>query len=153
MIIKKKNPSIHLNNIFSDKKGNISLISITAVLIISFLFLLLFDLSSIFIARAKSKKAADAAALAIAQDILFIDTENIKNTTNIIELDNKCRIKEVYINYDKVTVTAEKSVNFFLLGIFGIKDLSISSVSSSKILYPWDEIFGLVERYRFNYSN
>jgi hypothetical protein len=131
--------------------GNISILSLMSVIIFSFIFLLMADYCRIFVAMSASRKAADAAVLAVSQDLLFLERHNAQNTAKEIALQNGCRLKEISVSYDMVAVSVVKEIEFVFLKIFGRQGCSVISVSKTDIAYPWDEAFGLCKRYRFDY--
>ncbi len=65
-----------LENLKAKNKGNISFLTLAVVVIFTVLFLLIFDLCRIFIAREETKNASDAASLAVAQNLLFFENLN-----------------------------------------------------------------------------
>ncbi len=132
-------------------RGNISILSLVLVIIFSFIFLLMADCCRIFAAMSVSRKAADAAVLAVSQDLLFLEKYNAQNTANEIALQNGCRLKELSVSYDRVAISVVKEFDFAFLKIFGKQGCSVVSVSKTEISYPWDEAFGLCKRYRFDY--
>lgn len=132
-------------------RGNISILSLVSVIAFSFVFLLLADCCRIFTAMSAGRKAADAAVLAVSQDLLFLEKHNAADTAQEIARQNGCALKEISVSYDRVAVSVEKKIDFVFLRIFGRQSCSVISVSGTDIAYPWDEVFGLCKRYRFNY--
>ncbi|MBM3699913.1 MAG: hypothetical protein FJW68_03205 [Actinobacteria bacterium] len=132
-------------------RGNISILSLVSVIAFSFVFLLIADCCRIFTAMSACRKAADAAVLAVSQDLLFLERDNAAVTAQEIASRNGCVLKEISVSYDKVSVSAEKRIDFIFLRIFGRQSCSVISVSGTDIIYPWDEVFGLCKRHRFNY--
>lgn len=131
--------------------GNISILTMTLVALFAFLFLMLGDFYRIFTARTVSKSTANAVALALSQNLLFMESKEIPVIAKKIALDNNCSLTGVKIKYDEVIVLVEKNIDFVLLDIIGINNCRIRSVSKSKVIYPWDDSFGSCKQYRFEY--
>jgi len=144
-----KSKDIKATDTFS--RGNISILSLAAVVIFAFLFLLVIDCSRIFIARSASKKAADSAVLAVAQDLMFFEREHAANTAKVIAYENGCNLVNLSFTYDEVEISMEKTIDFVFLGFIALDSYSVRSVSKSKLLYPWDDVFNLCKSYRFDY--
>jgi hypothetical protein len=132
-------------------KGNTSFIVLAAVIVFSVLFMLIFDLCRIFIAREVTKNASDAASLAAAQDLLFLgDRDCIKAAEEVTTIKN-CRLIECRCGYDEVIVTVEKEFDFILLDKLLPGDSSIKATSKAEVVYPWDENYGYCKSYKFSY--
>ena len=117
----------------------------------AFVFLILSDVCRIFIARSITKKAADSAALAVSQNLLFFDLDSAESLAKNIVERNNCGLVEVYIGYDEATVFAKKEVEFTFLKFAGFNSCEITSYSKAAVIYPWDESLGLCKSYRFGY--
>jgi len=126
-------------------------LALVSVIVFSLLFLLLADCCRIFVARSISRKAADAAVLAVSQDLLFLEKHNAVNTAQKVAVKNGCILKEFNVSYDKVIISVEKNFDFIFPGFLGKKNCSVTSVSEAGITYPWDEALGLCSSYRFDY--
>ncbi|MBM3705017.1 MAG: hypothetical protein FJW66_00685 [Actinobacteria bacterium] len=132
--------------------GNISITAVFLLIFFAFIFLVLTDICRVFVVRSVTKKASDSAVLAISQQILFFENEEeIESAAQQILDGNNCRLKNLNVSYDEVTVVAEKQLDFILLKCFGVRSCKIYSASRSKVIYPWDEKFGLCNRHRFDY--
>jgi len=118
------------------ESGNISLLTVIITLVAVLLFLAIFDMLKIFICREETKKASEAICLAIAQDKLFFQEDDIPET--ITSLKNNCRLNDISIGYDEVYAVAEKQVELLLLDIFSRKGFYIRSGTKVKIIYPWE---------------
>jgi hypothetical protein len=121
------------------------------VILFAFLFLVMGDLCRIFVVREVTKKAADSASLAVAQNILFFDADFISDTAETYSDLNGCNLTGLKISYDEVVVTVEKKLDFLLLGSIYPDGCTVSSSSCSRIIFPWDEHFGFCKSYKFNY--
>ncbi len=143
--------SCNCNLSFKSQGGNITILALVLVVLFAFVFLLLGDFCRIFIARSVTKTAADAAALAVSQNLLLFDMDSAEAVAkNIVEI-NSCSLASVYIGYDETIVFAKKEVEFIFLKFAGFKSCEITSCSKAAIIYPWDESLGLCKSYRFGY--
>ncbi len=142
---------MQLKRIKSNNKGNISFLALTTILIFSFLFLLIFDICQIFVAREATRNAADSIALSIAQDLLFLEENEIKQMAIEAAAENGCTISGIKYDYDIVEVEVEKELKFIALGkLFPGYD-SVRSASKTQVIFPWDDEFGYLKSYRFRY--
>ncbi|MEA2016684.1 MAG: Rv3654c family TadE-like protein [Actinomycetota bacterium] len=132
-------------------RGNISFISAVILVILSILFLVVFDLCRIFIVREETKKASDAASLAAAQNLLFFDSSKCCEIAGRVAELNNCKMVDCSFDYDCVTVEVKKNINFAVLGGLMKESGTVSSESRAKVLYPWDEYFGYCDYYKFSY--
>lgn len=137
----------------NNRKGNISILALVSVIFIAFLFLLVFDLCQIFAARENTKNASDAASLAVAQNLVFFESKNLKEIAQkVVEKDN-CTLVDCICDYDEVVVIAEKKLNFILISKFTSKYNRVQSISKTEVIYPWDRRFGFCKYYKFDYKN
>ena len=143
--------SRNCNLSFKSQGGNITVLALVLVVFFAFVFLILSDVCRIFIARSVTKKAADSAALAVSQNLLFFDVDLAESLAKNIVERNNCSLVEVYIGYDQATVFAKKEVEFTFLKFAGFKSCEITSYSKAAVIYPWDESLGLCKSYRFGY--
>jgi uncharacterized membrane protein len=140
-----------LENLKAQNKGNISFLTLAVVITFSALFLLVFDLCQVFIAREETKNASDAASLAVAQNLLFFENLDCNKIAEEAAQRNGCILVECTNNYDEVMVTVERKLNFILIDKFIFKNCSVRSTSKAKVIYPWDEQFDYCDTYEFNY--
>jgi hypothetical protein len=136
---------------FKSTGGNISVLVLVLIIFFAFVFLLLSDVCRIFIARSITKKAADSAALAVSQNLLFFDMDSAEIIAKNIVEKNNCSLVQVYVGYDETTVFAKKEIEFIFLKFAGFKSCEVTSYSKAAVLYPWDESLGLCKSYRFGY--
>ena len=139
-----------LKNLKTQKRGNISFLTLTAVIIFAVLFLLIFDLCQVFIAREETKKASDAASLAVAQNLLFFENLDCNKMAEEVTQRNNCTLVECRHDYDEVQVTVERKLDFVLADKL-ISKYSIKSTSKAKVIYPWDGQFDYCDSYEFIY--
>jgi hypothetical protein len=136
---------------FKNQGGNITILALVLIVFFAFVFLVLSDFCRIFIARSITKKAADSAALAVSQNLLFFYEGSAQNIAKDIVEKSNCSLVELYIGYNETTVFAKKEVKFIFLNIAGFSGCEIISCSKAKVIYPWDESLGLCKSYRFGY--
>jgi uncharacterized membrane protein len=140
-----------LNKIRAAINGNISILAIVLILLFAFMFLAVSDLCRIFVARESAKKAADAVALSIAQNLLFFDNVECYEIAEKIAEKNYSRLCDLQVSYDEVIVTVERDLKFVLIARFFPDGCRIIVRSKTKVVYPWDDYFGLCNSYRFSY--
>ena len=143
--------SQNCNLSFKSQGGNISILALVLIIFFAFVFLVLSDFCRIFIARSETKKAADSAALAVSQNLLFFDVDSAQSMAKSIVEKNNCIPTEIYIGYDEATVFAKKEVKFIFLKFAGFDSCEVTSYSKAAVIYPWDESLGLCKSYRFGY--
>jgi len=147
IIIKK----IHCLPSYINSRGNISILLATLALMFVMLFVSIFDIFQLYIAREYTKNASDAIALAVAQNLLFFDEEEIVEITDEISKKNDCDIDSIKFSYDEITVTTVKKVNFLFAGRIFKNSSTVCSTSKVKVTYPWDEKFGNCRFFKFDY--
>ncbi len=140
-----------LKNLKIQSSGNISFLVLTVLAVFSILFVFIFDLCQIFAVREETKKASDAASLAVAQNLLFFESQDCLKMAEEIARLNNCTLVECSCDYDEVIITVEKRIGFSLLNKFIKENGVVRSTSRAKVVYPWDEQFGYCDSYRFDY--
>jgi len=140
-----------LRKLKMQNRGNVSLLVLAVLMLFLILFIVVFDLCQIFTAREITKKASDAASLAVAQNLLFFENLNCNEMAEKVAQSNNCTLVECSYNYDEVAVTVEKEVRFVLLDKFIEECGVIRSTSKVKVVYPWDEQFKYCDFYKFSY--
>jgi hypothetical protein len=131
--------------------------STVVVLIMIIIFLVLFasvlDVCRILIYREHTRNAADAIALAVAQEIIFFEYRELDGIAEKMAGKYRCKLESLNITYDMVTVSAVSEIKLLLLDRFKDDVWSIKSVSSAKITYPWDRRLGLYRYYEFSFTD
>jgi hypothetical protein len=122
-------------------KGNLSILLILSTLMIAILFISVIDIFQLYIAREHTKNASDAIALALAQNLLFFDADEILITSDEISKKNGCEIESIKLGYEEITVTTLKKIEFMFAGKIFKSNNTVYSTSSVKVIYPWDERF------------
>jgi len=143
--------SIHAISCLKRPGGNLSILLITSTLMGMLLFVSLFDIFSLCIAREHTKNASDAIALAVAQNLLFFDDDEILMITDEISKKNSCETESVKFDYDEITVTTLKKVKFLFIGKILKEGGIIFSTSKVKVAYPWDERFNNCDFFIFEF--
>ncbi len=134
------------------QKGNVSLTVMTSAVLLFVFFFILFDLTRIFVAREQTKNASDAAVLAAAQNLIYFDQDKSRAIARKAAGEHGCRLVYIEVGYDEVIVCAEIEPDLALIDRFFPQGLRIQSVSSAKVLYPWDHGFGYCSYYQFDYG-
>jgi secretion/DNA translocation related TadE-like protein len=140
-----------LKNLKNKNRGNASSIVLAAVMVLSVLFILIFDLCRIFIAREVTKNASDAASLAAVQDLLFLSSQDCIKAAEKVSAKNDCRLIECRCGYDEVIVTVEKRFDFILLDRLLPGNNYIKATSKAEVVYPWDDNYGYCKSHKFSY--
>jgi len=136
--------------IFKSDAGNISILFLVILSLLLVFFIFLFDCLNIFITRERTKNASDSLSLAISQNVLSFKQDNINDILLAHPDFKKIDDVNVKLSYDEVTVKCSKKINTLIIGKLFFID-SVSSISKTKITYPWDEYFGDCKRYKFEY--
>jgi uncharacterized membrane protein len=144
---------MQLNKDSSSKimSGNVTIITLVSVFLISILFISLTDLIRIYNTREEVKNATDAASLAVAQKLLFFETQDLEDEATRIIGANGCDFVELFIDYDEVSVVAAKKVDHIFIGRIFKKTSLIYCTSKVKITFPWDETLGKCKSLRFDF--
>jgi hypothetical protein len=129
--------------------------STVLILVIVIIFLVLFagvlDVCRILLCREHTKNAADAMSLAVAQEMVFFEYEELDSIAEKIACRYKCRLESINITCDMVTVSAVSEIKLLLLDSFRNDVCHIESISSAEITYPWDAELGLCRYYEFSF--
>jgi len=134
------------------QKGNSAIITLAFTLVCVFILLALFDLCRMYIAGQKASGAADAAALAVSQELLFLSSGEARSMAEKIADESGCELKDLRVGYDTVEVFMEKDLEVMILERVGISPFNtIIAVSKAKVTYPWDRRLGLCRYYEFGY--
>jgi len=132
-------------------KGNLSILMAFLTLIAAILFVSVFDIFSLYIAREHTKNASDSIALALAQNLLFFDEDEIIMIADEISKKNDCEIDSVKLGYEEIAVTTVKKVKFLFAGVVLKNSDTVYSTSRVKVTYPWDERFKNCDWFEFDF--
>lgn len=135
---------------FKSDSGNISILFLVILSLLFVFFIFLFDCLNIFITREKTKNVSDSLSLAISQNVLSFKQDEIDNILLAHPDFKKVDDVNVKLDYDEVTVKCSKKISTLIIGKLFLID-SVSSISKTKIIYPWDEYFEDCKRYKFEY--
>lgn len=140
-----------LKSLIIQNKGNASLFALVVISVSAILIMFIFDFCQIFIAREVTKKTSDAASLAVAQNLLFFENYDCSRVAERMAAVNDCILVECRYDYDEVTVTVQKKLDFILIKklIPGYSEIRASS--KAKVVFPWEQQFEYCRSYKFNY--
>jgi len=140
MINLYRRTKIKFNNLtktFSYQSGNVAILSITVVIILMIFTPFIIDIAILFKTRADAKLASDAASLAAAQEILFL--EKGEDAARAITEKNGANFISYLVDDNKVIVTTSKVANFIFIDNFIKDSIEIRATSSSEVKFPWQE--------------
>jgi hypothetical protein len=117
------------------------------------MFLGLFDLCRIYIAREAAKTVSESIALAVSQELIYFRQKDIRIIAEDIASRNGCRLVAIHTGYDEVEVSVEKEMNIAVLEKIGLGSMkNICSSSRVKVIYPWDRRWNNCRYYEFGYK-
>lgn len=122
---------------FNFQRGNVTILSITITIVLIVFTPFIIDVAILFKTRADAKSASDAASLAAAQEILFL--EDGENVAKAIAEKNNAKLVSYFANNNEVTVTTSKIANFIFIDNFIKDSIEIKATSSSEVKFPWGE--------------
>ncbi|GAH54800.1 unnamed protein product [marine sediment metagenome] len=122
---------------FNFQKGNVTILSITITIVLIVFTPFIIDVAILFKTRADAKSASDAASLAAAQEILFL--EDGENVAKAIAEKNNAKLVSYFVNNNEVTVTTSKIATFIFIDNFIKDSIEIKATSSSEVKFPWGE--------------
>ena len=141
----------HIQIFLKNTKGNLSILMALLTLMAALLFISVFDIFQLYIAREHTKNASDAIALAVAQNLLFFEEDEIFIITDEISKKNNCEIDSIKFSYEEITVTTVKTVKFIFAGKILKNNGTVYSTSRVKVTYPWDEKFKNCDWFEFDF--
>jgi len=133
------------------QRGNVSLILMSATVLLFIFFLILFDLCRVFVAREETKNASDAAVLAVSQNLLYFDNLECRRIAQDVTAEYGCSLVYLEIGYDEVKACTEKELSLFVVDRFLTGSARVRSVSRSRVIYPWDFKFNYCKYYKFDF--
>ena len=133
--------------------GSSAVVILVMILVFLVLFTGILDVCRILICRERTKNAADAAALAVAQEMVFFEYQELGIIAEKMARRHSCRLESLNITYDMVTVSAASEIKLLLLDRFTGDAWNIRSVSSAEVTYPWDRRLGLYRHYEFSFMD
>lgn len=133
--------------------GSSTVVILVMVLVFLVLFTGILDVCRILICRERTRNAADAAALAVAQEMVFFEYQELESIAEKMVDSHRCRLESLNITYDMVTVSAVSEIKLLLLDGFTGDAWNIRSASSVEVIYPWDRRLGLYRYYEFSFMD
>ena len=147
-----RNGAIVKNRCIQD--GNSAIVVLVIVIFLLVLFVGILDVCRILISRERTRNAADAVSLAVAQELIFLDYGELDTIAKEMASEHGCRLESLNVTYDIVTASAVCEVELLFLDRFWHRDAgTIRSVSAAEVIYPWDSRLGLCRYYEFNLMN
>ena len=133
--------------------GSSAVVILVMILVFLVLFTGILDVCRILICRERTRNAADAAALAVAQEMVFFEYQELESIAEKMARRHRCRLESLNIAYDMVTVSMVSEIKLLLLDRFTGDVWNIRSASSAEVIYPWDRRLGLYRYYEFNFMD
>ena len=131
--------------------GNSAVVILVMVIFFMVLFAGILDVCRILICRERTRNAADAISLAVAQELIFFEYRELDIIAEKMAGRYKCRLESLNITYDTVTVSTASDIKLLLLDRFRDDIRNVRSASSTEIIYPWDRRLGLYRYYEFSF--
>jgi len=133
------------------ERGNISLIFLSAAVVVLMVLMLLFDLCRVFAARERTKNASDAVVLAVAQDLIYFNQQERWALAEEVVCFYGCSLVSLSVGYDGVEAEVKREVNLVLVDRIIPGTGTVYSKSRSEVVYPWDIRFNYCDYYKFDY--
>ena len=131
--------------------GNSAVVILVMVIFFLVLFTGILDVCRILICRERTRNAADAISLAVAQELIFFEYRELDIIAEKMAGRYKCRLESLNITYDTVTVSTVSDIKLLFLDRFRDDIRNVRSASSTEIIYPWDRRLGLYRYYEFSF--
>ena len=131
--------------------GNSAVVILVMVIFFLVLFTGILDVCRILICRERTRNAADAISLAVAQELIFFEYRELDIIAEKMAGRYKCRLESLNITYDTVTVSTASDIKLLLLDRFRDDIRNVRSASLTEIIYPWDRRLGLYRYYEFSF--
>jgi len=122
---------------FSSQIGNLAILSIAVAMILILFTPFIIDVAILLKTRADAKSAADAASLAAAQEILFL--ENGEDVARAVAEMNNTKFISYSVKNNETVVTVSKTANLIFIDNFIKNSIEIKATSSSETRFPWEE--------------
>ncbi|MBA7602830.1 hypothetical protein ES703_09926 [subsurface metagenome] len=122
---------------FSSQIGNLTILSIAVAMILILFTPFIIDVAILLKTRADAKSAADAASLAAAQEILFL--ENGEDVARAVAEMNNTKLISYSVKNNETVVTVSKTANLIFIDNFIKNSIEIKATSSSETRFPWEE--------------
>ncbi len=136
----------------SGQAGSSAIVVLVLVVVFLVLFTGLLDVCRILAGRERTRNAADAIALAVAQEMIFCQYQGLDIIAVQMAGRHGCRLESLNITYEGVEVSVVSEVELLIMKRFWHKGAgTIRSVSAAEVTYPWDRGLGLCRYYEFNF--
>ena len=122
---------------FSSQIGNLTILSITVAMILILFTPFIIDVAILLKTRADAKTAADAASLAAAQEILFL--ENGEDVARAVAEMNNTKFISYFVEDNETVVTVSKTANLIFIDNFIKNSIEIKATSSSETRLLWED--------------
>jgi len=122
---------------FSSQIGNLTILSIAVAMILILFTPFIIDVAILLKTRADAKSAADAASLAAAQEILFL--ENGEDVARAVAEMNNTKFISYSVKNNETVVTVSKTANLIFIDNFIKNSIEIKATSSSETRLLWEE--------------
>ncbi len=119
---------------FNSQIGNLTILSITVAMILVLFTPFIIDVAILLKTRADAKSAADAASLAAAQEILFL--ENGEDVARDVAEMNNTKFISYSVENNETVVTVSKTANLIFIDNLIKNSIEIKATSSSEIRFP-----------------
>lgn len=133
--------------------GSSAVVILVMVIVFLVLSVSVLDVCRILICRERTRNAADAISLAVAQEMVFFEYRELDSIAEEMAGRYRCRLESLNITYDMVTASAVSDIKLLLLDRFRDDLWNVRSVSSAEITYPWDRRLGLYRYYEFGFMD
>lgn len=133
--------------------GSSAVVILVMVIVFLVLSVSVMDICRILICRERTRNAADAISLAVAQEMVFFEYRELDSIAEKMAGRYGCRLESLNITYDMVTVSAVSDIKLLLLDRFRDDVWNVRSASSTEITYPWDRRLGLYRNYEFSFMD
>jgi len=133
--------------------GNSAVVILVMVTVFLVLSVSVLDVCRILICRERTRNAADAISLAVAQELIFFEYRELDIIAEKMAGRYKCRLESLNITYDTVTVSTVSDIKLLFLDRFRDDIRNVRSSSSTEIIYPWDRRLGLYRYYEFSFMD
>jgi uncharacterized membrane protein len=138
----------------SGQDGNSTIVAVVMVMVLLVLFIGILDVCRLLAGREHCRNAADAIALAAAQEMIFLEYHELE--TVAVQMANRygCRLDSIDVTYDMVTIAVASEVELLVLDrLLQGEQGTIRSVSAAGVTYPWDGKLGLCSYHEFSFRD
>ena len=136
----------------SGQDGSSAIVVLVIVIVFLVLFAGVLDVCRILAVRERTRNAADAISLAVAQEMIFLEYQGLEIIAVQMAGRHGCRLESLNITYEGVTVSVAREIELLVLNRLRHRETwTIKSASAAEVTYPWDRGLGLCRYYEFNF--